>query len=198
MKTYQYSGEAFETARSHPWTDAVASSGFRYHDLRAEPALIRTSLEDFAPWAAYPAVERFYLLLEWLNGASSTLESNDCAFTAAQPSENPQFPRSLECSGRVMVLFRDLVRNIAPHDLLSLTQGLHHTLAITDPDFELGVVASALIPVRYVTLPVDPDAQLGTQLMISFWAWGSTDAETMANLDRLMKNLSHALRTVAS
>jgi hypothetical protein len=198
MKTYEYGGEAFENARSHPWTDAVASSEFRYHDLRAEPALIRTSLEDFAPWAAYPAVERFYLLLEWLNGASSPLESNDCAFTAVQPNENPQFPRSLECSGRVMVLFRDLVRNIAPHDLHSLTQGLHATLAITDPDFELGVVASALIPVRYVTLPVDPDAQLGTQLMISFWAWGSTDAETMANLDRLMKNLSHALHAVAS
>lgn len=197
MKTYEYGGAAFATARSHPWTDAVASSDFRYRDLRAEPALIRTSLEDFAPWAAYPAVERFYQLLEWLNGATSPLESNDCAFTAAQPNENPRIPRSLECSGRVMVLFRDLVRNVAPHELVSLTQRLHNALAITDPAFELGAIASALIPVRYLALPPDPDAQLGTQLMISFWAWGSTDAETMTNLDRLMENLSQALRAAA-
>jgi hypothetical protein len=194
MKTYEYSGAAFATARSHPWTDAAASSAFRYRDLRAEPALIRTSLEDWLPWAAYPAVERFYRLLEWLNGATSPLESNDCAFTAAEPNEHPQVDRSLECSGRVMVLFRDLARNLAPGDLRSLTGDLHRALAVTDPDFELGVIASTLIPVRYVTLP---DAALGTQLMISFWAWGDTDAETMANLDRLMTNLTGALRAAA-
>jgi hypothetical protein len=32
--------------------------------------------------------------------------------------------------------------------------------------------------------------------MLSFWAWGDTEVETMANLDRLLRNLSEALRGV--
>jgi hypothetical protein len=96
-----------------------------------------------------------------------------------------------------MVLFRDLSRNLSPHDLLALTDALHNALAHADPHFEFGVVGTTLIPVRYVTLPAPRDAQLGSQLMLSFWAWGNTKAESMTNLDRLMKNLSHALRDVA-
>jgi hypothetical protein len=197
MKTCKYDGEVLTLARSHPWTDAVTSSDLRYYDLKSSPALIRTSLEDFLPWSRYPAVDRFYGLLEWLNGATSPLESNDCEFTAPHPNKNPRFRKSLECSGRVMVLFRDLSRNLSPHDLLALTDALHDALAPADPHFEFGIVGTTLIPVRYVTLPAPPGAQLGFQLMISFWAWGSTKAESMANLGRLMKNLSHMLRDVA-
>jgi hypothetical protein len=197
MKTYKYDGEVLTLARSHPWTDAVASSGFRYYDMKMSPTLIRTSLEDFLPWSRYPAVDRFYALLEWLNGATSPLESNDCEFTAPHPNKNPQFRKSLECSGRVMVLFRDLSRNLSPHDLLALTNALHDALATADPHFEFGIVGTTLIPVRYVTLLAPSDAQLGSQLMLSFWAWGNTKTESMTNLDRLMKNLSHALRDVA-
>ena len=198
MKTYAYDGEVITLARSHPWTDAVTSSDFRYYDLKLSPALIRTSLEDFLPWSRYPAVERFYALLEWLNGAASPLESNDCAFIAPHPNENPRFRKSLECSGRVMILFRDLSRNLSPHDLPALTNALHDALAPADPCFEFGVVGTTLVPVRYVTLSDDPpDAQLGSQLMVSFWAWGNTKTESMTNLGRLMKNLSHALRDVA-
>jgi len=96
-----------------------------------------------------------------------------------------------------MILFRDLSRNLSPHDLLALTNALHNELVPADPHFKFGVVGTTLIPVRYVTLPAPPDAQFGSQLMLSFWAWGSTKAESMANLSRLIKNLSHALRDVA-
>ena len=34
-------------------------------------------------------------------------------------------------------------------------------------------------------------------LMLSFWAWGDDEAETMANLDRVLENLSLALHGVA-
>jgi hypothetical protein len=197
MRTCEYDGEVLSLARSHPWTDAVASSAFRYYDLKSSPALIRTSLEDFLPWSRYPAVERFYALLEWLNGATSPLESNDCEFTAPHPNGNPRFRKSLECSGRVMVLFRDLRRNLSPHDLPALTEALHHALAPADPRFEFGVVGTTLVPVRYVTLPGPEDARLGSQLMLSFWAWGDTETECMANLCRLTENLSRALRDVA-
>jgi hypothetical protein len=197
MKTYVYDGEALTLARSHPWTDAVSSSNFRYYDLKLWPALIRTSLEDFLPWSRYPAVDRFYALLEWLNSTASPLESNDCAFIAPHPNKNSHFLKSLECSGRVMILFRDLSRNLLPDNLLALTDALHNALAPVDPYFEFGIVGTTLVPVRYVTLPAPPDAQLGSQLMLSFWAWGNTKTESMTNLGRLMKNLSHALRDAA-
>lgn len=32
--------------------------------------------------------------------------------------------------------------------------------------------------------------------MVSFWAWGATEAELMANLARLMTQLARALRAV--
>ena len=58
----------------------------------------------------------------------------------------------------------------------------------------LGMIGTTIVPVRYVTLPVPDDEQLGYQLMISFWAWGSSEAELMTSLGRVMKNLSHGLR----
>ena len=47
----------------------------------------------------------------------------------------------------------------------------------------------------YVALP--DGEQDGSQLMISFWAWGDTELETMANFDRVVKNLSAALHDIA-
>ena len=194
MKTCEYDGEALTEVRAHPWSDAVANPDFRYYDLKESPALIRTVLEDFLPWGGFPAVDQFYELLEWLNGPASIIESNDCAFTPPRPSTNPQFRKSLECSGRVMVLFRELARNVAPHGLRALANAFHNALAPADPSFEFGVVGTTLSPVRYRTLPGPARAQLGSQLMISFWAFGDNEGETMAHLSRLMTNLSRALR----
>jgi hypothetical protein len=198
MKVYEYVGTTQPQARSHPWTDSVESSAFRYHDLRATPALIRRSLEDFSPWEGYDAVEDFYQLLEWLNGANSPLESNDCAFTAPQPNTNSQFEKALECSGRIMVLFRDLPRNLGSPHLLRFTESLQIALSIADPGFDVGVVGTTLVPVRYLKLAGGPVGQRGVQLMISFWAWGDTEAETMASLGRVMRNLASGLRSVAT
>lgn len=197
MKTCEYGGELFTAARSHPWTSAVSNAAFRYYDLLASPELIRTSLEDFVPWAHYPAVERFYALLEWLHGTGSLLESNDCELSAPHPNTNPQIRATLACSGRVMLLFRDLPRNVASDDLAALTYAFHCALAPVDPDFERGIVGTTLVPVRYVSLPFTKKAQQGRQLMLSFWAWGDSEPDVMENLDRLMTHLAQALRAVA-
>ena len=103
MKTCEYHGDAIDEPRSHPWTDAVADVACRYYDFRAEPSLIRVSLEDFLPWGHYPAVTRLYELLEGLNGPASVFESNDCAFSAPNTSEAPQLGKTLQCDGRVMI-----------------------------------------------------------------------------------------------
>ena len=34
---------------------------------------------------------------------------------------------------------------------------------------------------------------MGSQLMISFWAWGDSEAETMCSLERLLTNLATVL-----
>ncbi len=186
----------FTEPRSHPWTDTAANPDFRYYDLKAEPSRIRTSLEDFVSWSRYPAIDAIYTLLEWLNASTSesTLETNDCAFTGPHPNEVSAFSKTLQCSGRIMVLYRDLAQNLSRGKIESLKNDLHFSLGALDSEFEWGMIGTTIIPVRYVTLPAPNDAQIGHQLMISFWAWGDSEAELMQNLERVVGNLSHALR----
>jgi hypothetical protein len=165
--------------------------------LTASPALIRSALEDFVPWKRYAAVEAFYVLLERLNHEKSLLESNDCAFTGPHPSESTATQKALECSGRVMVLFRDLPRNTAAGQIEGLKNELHLALAKLDPNFRSGVVGTTIVPVRYLALS-GADEQLGVQLMISFWAWGNSEEENMQNLSRLLRNLTSALRKLCT
>ena len=198
MRTCEYAGEPFAAPRSHPWVGAASDEASRYYDLTESPALIRSSLEDFVPWRHYTAIETFYVLLERLNHAKSLLESNDCAFTGPHPSESPATRKALECSGRVMVLFRDLPRNTVAGQIETLKDELHFALIKLDPNFRSGVVGTTIVPVRYLALPEASDEQLGVQLMISFWAWGNSEEENMQNLSRLLRNLTSALRKLCT
>jgi hypothetical protein len=193
MKTCEYAGAPFAEPRSHPWVDVAGDPDCRYYDLTEYPALIRTALEDFRPWSRHSAIDTFYALLEEINQPGSVFESNDCAFTGPDENDLPQYPATLQCSGRVMVLFRDLRQNTTTGSVERLKDQLHHTLAGLDPDLDRAMIGTTLMPVRYLAL-ADGDAQLGWQLMISFWAWGDTVADTMATLDRLFGNLTLALR----
>jgi hypothetical protein len=195
MMTCTFDGDVQTLARAHPWTTTTANPAHRYYDLRATPALIRTSLEDLLPWTRHPAIETFYTLLEWLNGPGSTLESNDCAFEGPEPCEDVEGRGSLECSGRVMLLFRNLARNVEGDDLADMTGALHASLAQMDPRFGRGVIGTTLIPVDYVTREA-PASQHGAQLMLSFWAWGRSEDECMISLGRLLTNLARAVREV--
>jgi hypothetical protein len=165
--------------------------------LTATPARIRSSLEDFLPWSRFPAVESFYSLLERLNHPKSVLESNDCAFSGPHANEDLTILKPVQCFGRVMVLFRELERNTEEGLVAWLKNELHLELRELDSAFQWGAVGTTLIPVRYLALPEAGEKQLGLQLMISFWAWGDQQADTMANLARVMKNLTQALRRVS-
>ncbi|MET0791957.1 MAG: hypothetical protein ABW061_10585 [Polyangiaceae bacterium] len=198
MKTYEYAGDPFDEPRSHPWLGSAQSPEFQYYDLTLTPARIRSSLEDFLPWSRFQAVESFYALLERLNHPRSALESNDCAFTGPHSNEDMTIPKALQCCGRVMVLFRALERNTLEGSVAWLKNELHVELVEFDPEFQWGVVGTTLIPVRYLALPESDGQQLGTQLMISFWAWGDQEADTMKNLARVIKNLTRALRRVSA
>jgi hypothetical protein len=193
VRTCEYDGDPFTEPRSHPWTTATANADFRYIDLKADPSRIRTSLEDFTSWAHYPAVLELYALLEWLNGPGSDLESNDCAFTGPHATDTPDVSKALQCSGRIMVLYRDLVQNLSRARVELLKDALHQRLAVCDSKLRWGVIGTSILPVRYLTLPSSDGDSLGHQLMISFWAWGGSEAELMRNLDRVLRNLSRAI-----
>jgi len=196
MKTYEYAGAPFSQPRSHPWTDVAGDPSARYYDFAACPQLIRTALEDFRPLERFPAIEEFYGLLERVNHQKSLLASNDCALSAPHPNAGNQVKAALECSGRLMLLYRDLAQNTRKNRVAWLKTAFHHQLSHLDPKFALGMIGTSLVPVRYLALP--EDAQLGEQLMLSFWAFGDTEATTMQNLARLFKNLTQAARAVSA
>jgi hypothetical protein len=196
MKTCEYDGQPFSEPRSHPWSDSALHAGARYHDLSAAPELIRSALEDFTPFARYPAIEDFYALLERLNHPKSSLESSDCAFSGPEPNQSPQVQATLECSGRLIILYRALADNTLEAKMAWLRLELHRELAELDPKFASGIIGTTLIPSRYLALP--ERAQLGQQLMLSFWAFGDSEASVMLSLSRVFKNLSHALRSVSA
>lgn len=195
MLVYEYDAPEALNTRSHPWAGSVADPAHRYLDLRARPELIRTALEDFVPFAAWSATQTFYGLLEWLNGPDTLFESNDCAFNGPSENNHGPFGQRLQCSGRLMILFRELSRNTRPGSVPRLTEEVARALSETDAEFEGGVVGATIMSVRYTALP--PARQLGHQLMLSFWAFGDDEAEVMRHLDRTLAGLSSALRRVA-
>jgi hypothetical protein len=196
MKTFEHPDEESTVHRAHPWTVAISDPNHRYYDLKTEPGLIRSSLEDFIPWSHLAAIETFYAFLEWLNGADSLLESNDCGTRGPRPNRNENFPKALECTARLMILYRTLPNNTLSGGVKWLADATRHYLLAIDPMFEWGVVGTTLKPTTYVTLPGTEVEQAGYQLMLTFWAWGDTEDEVMANLGRTFTNAQVALKEV--
>jgi len=197
MLTYERNEPDSGVPRAHPWTDARSNAAFRYYNFKSNPELIRSSLEDISPWEGYPAAETFYLLVEWLNFPGGRWESNDCAFNPPGANESPQFKKNLVCSGRIMVLYRSLLLNLSRPRLEHLESSVHGTLAGIDREFKWGAVATSIMRTKYISLPVSDKDNTGYQLMLSFWAWGDDEAETMSNLDRVLVNLREALQKIS-
>jgi hypothetical protein len=197
MQVYEHNDPDSLRPRAHPWTDSESDPAHKYYDFRARPELIRSSIEDLQQWSRYSATETFYRLLEWLNGSQSALESNDCAFSGATANISTEFSKRLQCSGRLMMLYRDLSLNTSPEQMRWLINGVAHAMRAIDPAFEWGAIGATITSVRFITLPGPPERQRGQQLMLSFWAWGDDEPEVMTNLDRTFRNLTIALQQVS-
>lgn len=197
MKVYEHSDADSLKPRSHPWIDAESDPTCRYYDFRTQPELIRSSLEDLQQWNAYPAAESFYRLIAWLNGNDSCFESNDCAMSGTTTTIGSQLPKSLQCSGRLMILYRDLAVNTSRKQMRWLADTTARALSEADPLFEGGAIAATIVTTRFTALPGPTERQRGQQLMLSFWAWGETEAEMMSHLDRIFQNLTGALQRVS-
>ena len=87
------------------------------------PELISECLEDFVPWARYPAIQRFYDLVRRLNGPDSILETNDSGLRSPRVDDQAlEIIRHTFAAdptvvlARLTVIFRDLGLNASqPH-----------------------------------------------------------------------------------
>jgi hypothetical protein len=196
MKVYEHADPGSLRPRTHPWTERASDAAHRYYDFRRQPELIRSVLEDFVGHDAYPAVETFYRLLEWLSSDDCAFESNDCAFSA--PAIDPaRETKRVACSGRLMILFRELAENTSPEQLRWLTHAVARGAQELDPELEWGALGLTITSVVFTTLPGPASRQRGQELMLSFWAWGDDEAEAMAHLDRTLAALTTVLRGIS-
>jgi hypothetical protein len=185
-----YHAKEFESAvpRAHPWSSALANESHVYIDFKANPKLIRSAIEDLRSYADEPFAEEFYSLIEWLNGKESLLETNDCAFSGAIRNIDSQFPFKHRCSGRLMILFRNITENAQPRSVDWLINNIHDSLMIANPSFKAGAVGISRMAAVYKALSPEPrKGGLGSQVMLSFFAYGKNDDRCYESMYRILR-----------
>lgn len=194
MKNYSHKDPNSEVPRSHPWTDGETDPNHRYYDFKENRELIPEVLEDFIPFKNSPAIKTFYEFLHWLNGEESRLESNDSAFRGLVPNSNKNSPKTMQCKGRLMILYRDLMLNTSLQHVERLEKRIKFFLDQIDQDFRWGVIGTTIMKVNYRELATNGSDLQGYQLSLSFWSWGDTESESMANLNRVFENMAECLK----
>jgi len=194
MKVYIRDRPHSGIPREHPYnsgTDVLYPGRVvNYVDFKAHPEMIPTSCEDFIPYERFAAVRVLYRLLEWINGPTSSLESNDCAFWPAHENRTPVFAgKAMECSGRLMVFCRDLRLNLVHGRIERLREQMFSRLLAIDPTFEWGVVELHLCPQAFREL----DLQEAPELVIEWWTFGDDEEEVMRTCARALLNIETTL-----
>jgi hypothetical protein len=197
-------------ARLHPYAGKQGESG--YVDFKLHPELIRVVLEDFRRFDYRGAIQRFYAMLEWINGSGCKLETNDSAFRPPSEHQDRNSNLRLSTHGRLCVLYRALQFNSSPEHAKWLCNQTMVALSRIDDTFSAneGVVGFTRNPIlqtalstgRWITTdhfessPGDPG--LGELTMMSFWAYGTSDDEAFENLSRAFSNVWEACRLVSA
>ncbi|MEM0983430.1 MAG: hypothetical protein AAGI17_05730 [Planctomycetota bacterium] len=183
--------------RSHPWTHAESDATEQYVDFRARPELIRTELEDFVPLGNDPAAERFFELIEWLNGDESVLETNDAAFADLTPNpDRDRVPFAMRASGRVHLFMRELRHNIGFAGAVSITNALGHHLGRTDDGWRDGRVGLARLPVHFAQIE-DAENRLGWLHEIHLFSYGNSEREVLDAFARCTRNVRVACEALS-
>jgi hypothetical protein len=169
--------------RNHPWTVVIGDPEARYWNFREDPELISTVLEDFTPWARYPAIQQFYTLLRWLNGPESAFETNDCGMIPPRlDAETPPMVRQvfdtdpLVIHGRISILYRHLPFNTSKESVDWLKKSIHNCLRDQVRAFPSVLFVGELA--HWFTEIDKP----GHTVVVKFWAWGENEAHAMENL----------------
>ena len=183
--------------RSHPWTSMVSDDSSVYMDFKKQPRLIRSALEDFIPFKKWPFVEDFYALIEWLNGSSSLLESNDCVFNAAENNPDQQYPYAKKCSARLMILFRDIPENCQTKSIDWLMDNILTSVSAMKPRFKAGAIGLSQSPTCYLALGDQPNTGgMGLQVTLTFLAYGKNDRRCYENMQEVIAVAQSSLQRV--
>jgi len=108
MHVFHDPGEGKGEPRLHPWGVSAHDPDAKFVDFLKCPDLIRTSLEDFIPYAHQPAIERFFELIEWMRGSETIWETTESKFWPISTHTNRFFAQyPLTCSGRLVFFCRN-------------------------------------------------------------------------------------------
>lgn len=175
----------------------VADESSIYMDFKLQPKLIRTALEDLVPFKKWDFVEQFYSLIEWLNGANSVLESNDCVFNGAEDNPDQQYPYAKKCSARLMILFRDIPENCQDKSINWLMNNILSLAASMKPSFKAGAIGLSQSPTCYLALGDKPDTGgMGYQVTLNFFAYGKNDKRCYESMQDVLAIAQLALQRV--
>jgi len=185
-------------ARQHPWTVVVAKPEEKYVDFKAYPDQIPLALPDFIPWAHYPAIQTFYGLLAWLNGADSIFESNDCGLRPPRrDNDAPQVVRNafdadpIVVHGRLTIIFRDLAWNASVRTVDGLKTSIHDGLR------QIVGNIPAVVKIGEWTHFFTAINKEGRAVTLLCWAWGDDESMAMGHLDTTFGAIHGCLRWIS-
>jgi hypothetical protein len=184
--------------RQHPWTVVVANPHEKYVDFKTYPDQIPLTLPDFKPWSHYQAIQTFYALLTWLNGADSIFESNDCGLRAPRrDTTTPEIVRKafdadpIVVHGRLTIVFRDLAWNVSVPTIdglkTSIHDGLRDNVSNIPAVVKIGDLAHLFTAIN----------QQGRAVTLLCWAWGDDEAMAMAHLNTTFDAIHRCLRWIS-
>jgi hypothetical protein len=170
--------------RTHPWTATEygdeKNAGGRYVDFKQFPEKIPETLEDFIPYASWPAVQHFYAFLAWINSSKSGLETNDCAFRGPSANRDTLFRKTTRLDGRVELFARNYQSNVERDCFLWLQRMLFIYLQLERQSFKNGLLSISTKNTTYLALP--EGARDGKRISIVFNAYGDGDSDAFENL----------------
>jgi len=172
--------------RTHPYAGVGAGHGSqgRYYDFKAEPDLVETVLEDFAPHRADVGVQKFLALIRHINRPDAPFETTDCGLTQSlYRSRNSPFPdKAGWIGGRLMLMRRKLEQNCQQTAVNRLLRRL--TIALRRAGRTCTHIGFVVGP--FPTLFCST-GQRGFQIDIEFAMWGDSFEEVCIALPMLSR-----------
>lgn len=109
MRAFHDAEEGRGEPRTHPWQGSLRDPNAKFIDFLEHPELVRTSLEDFVPYAAQPAIDRFFSLIEWMSCPNNIWETTESyLWPPASPHKNQFFKQyPIICSARLAFFNRE-------------------------------------------------------------------------------------------
>lgn len=190
-------GKKMPPPREHPWTVVEGHPGAKYWDFKAHPEKIPLVLEDFKPWQSYPAIQRFYELLLWLNGTDSSFESNDCGMQPPRRDDEAPGPirrcfaiNPIMVYARLTIIYRDLGLNVGESfGLLKLA--IFCCLRKTELNIPVAVEVGEW---QHLFTSINKE---GKAVTLQFWAWGDDEAQSIDGLRLTFEAVHRCLKDIS-